>query len=284
MIRFAKPADHPQLHTLWEEAFGDPKEAISAYFLHRHADENLLVDVQNGTVTGMLSMLPVTLKTSDGQHYPARYLYAVATRSAYRGQGISTALLHAAHEHMQLQGVCASVLVPGGAELFRFYEKRGYQPYFYFDELTVSSAELPPLPKGVAYGDCSAEDYTKIRDTAFQNSSLYACWDEAAIAYAVTTFARPGGVLRLSWAGGQGCAAWEQAGDAVLVRELALLQGDVLSALSLLHDALQFERYTVRLMRGSVPDAVVKPFGMIRWLTAEPTLSGSAPYLSLAMD
>ena len=63
MIRFAEPADHPQLHTLWEEAFGDPKEAIDAYFLHRHADANMLVDVQNGIITGMLSMLPVTLRT-----------------------------------------------------------------------------------------------------------------------------------------------------------------------------------------------------------------------------
>ena len=170
-------------------------------------------------------------------------MYAVATRNSYRGQGISTALLQAAHEHMKLHGVSASILVPGGAELFSFYEKRGYQPYFYLNELTISAADLPPLPQGAGYGDCSAADYTKIRDSAFMtHSRLYACWDEAAVAYAMQTFAKPGGVMRLSWPGGHGCAAWEQTGEAVLVRELALVEGDALSALSVLHDALQFSR------------------------------------------
>ena len=284
MIRFAAGSDHPRLKALWAEAFGDPPEAIDAYFALRHRDENMLVDVRNGDIAGMLSMLPVTLYTGDGRTFAARYLYAIATDARYRRQGISTTLLNAAHTHIQQLGEAAGILVPATPALFDFYAKRGYTTGFLLDVITVNADDLPPLPPKAESHTCSPKEYTRIRDHAFQNSCLYVRWEEPDVAYAVQTFAQPCAIIALTWDSGQGCAAWEQTDDSVLVRELALTDGDLYAALSVLHSQLHAGKYTVRLAQGTVPGAPPQPFGMIRWLTPEPEITGTTPYLSLAMD
>ena len=284
MIRFATANDHPKLKALWAEAFGDPRPVIDLYFSARHMNKNMLVDVRNNTIAGMLSMLPVTLCTGTGNMYPARYLYAVATDVQYRGQGISTALLAAAHAHIKNAGESACVLVPGSRPLFDFYAKRGYKTAFYLDSISVGASDLPPVPALGKLTACSTAEYTSVRNLAFHTSRLYAHWEEAAVSYTLQTFAPTGGFAALSWEGGHGCASWETAAHGILVQELALLKGDVYDALAILHRSLNAAQYTVRLAQGTIPDAIPKPFGMIHWLIPEPTLAGDPPYLSLAMD
>lgn len=284
MIRFAQPKDHPQLKALWMDAFGDAREAVDAYFAFRHADGAMLVDEENKQITGMLTMLPVTLRTGGGQAFKARYIYAVATDMRFRGRGISTALLEAAHRHMEALGEAAGILVPASPSLFAFYGKRGYTAAFSLDAVSYAAAELPSVPPRGTVKPCSAQAYTALRDQVFSGSRLYAAWDEPAIAYAMRAFARTGGMAALSWDGGEGCAAWENTEDGVLVKELALLRGDVKTALAVLHSRVNAARYTVRLAQGTVPGTAATPFGMIRWLIAEPALTGKPPYLSLVLD
>ena len=284
MIRFAKPGDHPRLKELWADVFGDSPEDIDTYFSMRHTDNNMLVYEQSGTIAGMLTMLPVTLVTDSGFSYSARYIYAVATDTRYRKQGISTQLLAAAHAHMQNAGVAASVLVPATPELFGFYEKRGYQTGFWLDIITKKAAVLPPVPPQARFAACSAAEYTRIRDAAFQTSSLYVRWQIRDVTYAMHTFFQHGGVSALSWDTGQGCAAWEHTQHGVLVRELVVQHGDMDTALSVLHSQLQAEQYILRLAQGTIPGATQKPFGMIHWLIPKPAITGLPPYLSLAMD
>ena len=283
MIRFARPSDHPRLKTLWADVFGDPPASVNDYFTLRHRDEHMLVDEQDGRVIAMLSMLPVAL-TSGGQTFPARYIYGVATDPRWRGQGISTALLAAAHEHMQSRQAAASLLVPASPELFAFYEKRDYVPCFFYDILTLSADDLPSAPGGAAASSCGATAYTQMRNEAFSQSGLFVRWEERDVDYAMRTFAQEGGVTRLRWNGGEACAAWERMKDGVLVRELALLHGSLHEAISVLHNQLRAPCYTLRLAQGTVSGATLQPFGMIHWLSPPPALSGPPPYLSLAMD
>ena len=229
-------------------------------------------------------MLPVTLRSNDGSSYPARYIYAVATDANVRRQGISTALLEAAHTQMHAWGEAASLLVPATPALFSFYEKRGYSTAFLLDIVTYAADQLPPVPRQADAAACSAAAYTRTRDQAFAGSRLYAQWTEADAAFAVSTFAKRGGVTALSWEGGYGCAAWEKTDTGVLVRELALTDGSISDVLSVLHQQLGARQYTVRLAQGSAPGTAPQPYGMIRWLIQEPAVSGAPPYLSLAMD
>ncbi len=284
MIRFATGCDHPRLKTLWTEAFGDAREDLDAYFTLRHTDANMLVDEWENTIAGMLTMLPVTLRERGGQTFPARYIYAVATDERFRLRGIGTTLMEAAHAHMRSLHEAAGVLVPASPSLFDFYGKRGYQTAFFQEVVTWNASELPPFPPKGRFAPCSSGDYTRMRDQAFQHSRLYVKWEESAVSYAVFKFTQAGGVTALSWEGGHGCAAWEKTEDGVLVRELALPEGDAQTALSVLHGQLNAKRYTVSLAQGSVPGAIPRPFGMIHWLIPEPELSGKPPYLSLTKD
>ena len=284
MIRFALPGDHAPLKTLWTEAFGDPPEAVDAYFAKRHEDRNMLVDARDGTVAGMLTMLPVTLAADGGRTFPARYIFAVATAERYRRLGVSTGLLEAAHARIREAGEAAAVLVPATPELFAFYGKRGYRTAFSLSEMTLTAEELPPCPKNGRAAAVHAADYTRVRDLAFRGSRLYARWDEAAVAYALGTFAEAGGAAVISWDGGEGCAVWDREENGVSVRELALASGDAATALAVLHELLQARRYTVRLPEGTVPGAAPKPYGMIRWLISEPALAGKPAYIGLAKD
>jgi len=284
MIRFAQAGDHPRLKALWAEIFGDTADAVDQYFFKRHSDENMLVDERDDIIAGMLSMLPVTLCSGGGLSMKARYIYAVATHPDFRGKGISTALLEAAHAHIKGLGEAAALLVPASPSLFDFYGKRGYTTAFSLDVVTLDVADLPPFPPAGQYRACSAAEYTRLRDQAFSQSRLYACWEESAVSYAMSTFGQDGGVTMLSWESGSGCAAWQRMEDGILVRELVLLSGDIPTALSVLHQALNARSYIARLMEGSLPGVKPQPFGMVHWLIPAPPLEGTAPYLSLALD
>ena len=186
--------------------------------------------------------------------------------------------------HMKGLGEAAAVLVPASDSLFGFYGKRGYRTAFSLQTLAVTAAELPPFPPLGRFGDCSGAEYTRLRNLAFQESRLYARWEESAVTFAVRTFVRSGGATALSWDNGRGCAAWERTDDGILVRELALASGDVKTALAVLHRQLNAPRYTVRLAEGTLPGVPSQPTGMIRWLIPEPTLAGAPPYLALTKD
>jgi len=283
MIRFATGGDHIRLKALWTDIFGDPPDAVEAYFALRHRDENMLVEVQGDEIAGMLTMLPLHL-TSPVRSFPARYIYAVATHTAYRNQGVSTRLLNEAHAYMQSRGEAASILVPASPSLFDFYSKRGYQTAFSLDTIRFEAASLPPFPRDGRFAPCSPGEYARFRDKAFAPSRLYACWNEKSVAYAVLSFGPAGGITRLFAGDGEGCAAWERQENNVLVRELALVNMDTPTALSVLHKLLNAPAYHVRLPANSHPGASTLPFGMIRWLIPEPVLEGKPPYLSLALD
>ena len=117
MIGFAANAYSGQLKQLWMQAFGDSEPSTDYYFSHIHQNNRMLVDMEGQTVCAMLTMLPLTLYTA-GKALPARYIYAVATQKAFRGQGRSTRLLQYAHTYMKQQGVAVSLLVPASDSLF----------------------------------------------------------------------------------------------------------------------------------------------------------------------
>ena len=283
MIRFATGDDRGKLKRLWGEIFGDSPEMVEAYFARRHRDENMLVEILGDEIAGMLSMLPLRL-VSQGKSFPARYIYAVATDTRYRNQGVSTRLLDYAHAFMQGRGEAAAILVPASPSLFDFYGKRGYKTAFSMDTVRMEGTSLPLFPRGGCYMPCTPGEYASLRDKAFSSSRLYACWDENSVAYAIMSFGPEGGVTRLSSGHGEGCAAWERQEDTVLNRELALINMDVPTALAVLHKSLDAKTYQIRLPENSIPGAATLPFGMIRWLIPEPALLGCPPYLSLALD
>lgn len=284
MIRLAKDEDHPQLKALWRKAFGDSAESLEYYFKNRHRNRYMLVDADGDQITGMLTMLPVRL-AFGGEVRNGRYIYAVATASGYRGQGISSRLLQECHSRMKDNGETAAVLVPSSVSLFSFYEKRGYETVFFIDSITYNSSELPSLPQDAVCTPCTLPDLSRLRENAFSGSSLFVKWSDEALAYVSSAaWAWGDGIYHFRTKSGEGYAVCGWMGRKIIVRELALIQMEIPEAVSILHHTLGAEKYLLRLPAGSLQESVPQPFGMIHYLEDPPAQQGRPPYLSLVLD
>lgn len=284
MIRFAEDKDHPQLKALWIQVFGDSAAAVDYYFSHRHQNQNMLVDESNEVIAGMLTMMPVQLAIGQ-ETQRGRYVYAVATAPAYRGQGISSHLLLHCHNQMEKTGETAAILVPASDSLFAFYAQRGYETVFYIDTAAFHPAGLPLFPKGSKCTSCTAQDFHRLRDAAFSDSSLFVKWDQSALEYIISSAKAFGDeVYYIRTEAGEGVAVCGWQNKNVFIRETALININIPDALSILHHTLCAEQYTVRLPEGFVKGAARQPFGMIHYMGEAPALTGKPPYLALVLD
>ena len=150
---------------LWAEAFGDSQEAVSHFFCS-FPDCISYAAEEDGQILSMVHALPQILSPD----IPAAYLYAVATRRSHRGRGICKALLAFAEEDLKARFRCA-VLTPGEPELFRFYEKLGYETAF-FRERTAFPGGTPISPAA----------YARLREEILTVPHMV--YDEPTLAYA----------------------------------------------------------------------------------------------------
>lgn len=284
MIRHPDDADLPQLVALWQEAFGDSELEARYYFRHRHKHEYMLLAEDCGQISCMMSMLPLELRTPDKQ-LKARYVFAVATKVDFRGQGLSTKLLEEAHRRMAQEGIEASLLVPASPSLFEYYGKRGYRHMFKIDEINLKPGELGQPAASSRIEACSADEYLKARDEFFRGSRLYARWDREALQFA-SRFESAGKheMLKMHIGGLNAVAVCVDRGDFYRVSELACDQSVWREAMALIHRHIQADSYLLRMREGSLPQGSTRHFGMIHWFAEVKADSGSPAYLAFAKD
>lgn len=124
------------LRSLWQQAFGDPVEAIEDFFETGFSPDRFCCILENGIPVSALYWFDCTL---DGQKIA--YLYAIATEKSHQGQGLCRRLMTKTHEILRNQGYAGAVLVPANAELFPLYEKLGYRYAATVREFTCKAAE-----------------------------------------------------------------------------------------------------------------------------------------------
>lgn len=285
MIQFAEDRYHSQIKTLWQRAFGDTDELIEFYFSNRHKNENMLIFLKDGVVAAMLTMFPLTIKAGE-QNFVGRYIYAVATDEKYQRQGISTRLLDYAHQWMKENKEKVSVLVPQSKELFEYYRKRGFKTVFKIDTLDIHSDEMSKDFQSLECVPCDLKKFVRIRNAVFENSGLYAKWGEEDLNY-IMKFAKFLGedIFYFHNSEGEGYAFYEREENTIIIKEIALINLELQTALSALHGKLKAEQYQVRLPeKTGVAKAITRDFGMINWIADEPIQSGVPPYLALVLD
>ena len=113
--------DLPGLRQLWQEAFGDGDAFLDAFFQTGFAPSRCRCLYFSGDLAAALYWFDCTWENKK-----VAYLYAVATKKAYRGRGLCTALMEDTHRHLQDLGYHGAALVPGNEKLFTLYEKMGY--------------------------------------------------------------------------------------------------------------------------------------------------------------
>lgn len=152
-IDYPSPGQIPQLRSLWQEAFGDPKDFIDSFFSLAFSAERCRCLTVDGAVAAALYWF---ITDFDGK--PVAYLYAVATRKTHRGQGLCRALLEDTHRLLRSQGFAGALLVPGSRELRDMYQKLGYQP-------GTTLTEFSCTPSGTPAALCriDREEYARLR-------------------------------------------------------------------------------------------------------------------------
>ena len=152
-INAPTPKDIPALRRLWHQAFGDTDAFLDDFFSLAFSPDRCRCVMEDGMLTAMLYWFDCEC---GGQKIA--YLYAVATDEAYQNRGFCRALMEHTHAHLSQSGYHSAMLVPGSAQLFRFYEKLGYQTATHIREFTCC-ASAPPI----SLRKISTEEYAALR-------------------------------------------------------------------------------------------------------------------------
>ncbi len=142
MIRFAGPADLPQIRALWELCFPDDTGFNDYYFAHTFALDTTLLYELEGQLAAMVQMLPYTVRIGT-EHISATYIYGACTHPDFRRRHLMSALLEWSFAYDKAHGTEASMLIPQEAWLFDFYRPFGYEPHFALTTYTDTAFVCP---------------------------------------------------------------------------------------------------------------------------------------------
>lgn len=143
----------PQLRELWKEAFDDEDAFLDTFFETAFAPDRCRCITVDGEVAAALYWF-------DCRCYdrPVAYLYAVATRKVFRGQGLCRALMADTEHCLSALGYGGIVLVPGQKGLFRMYEGMGYAVCSGIREFSCQKGDAPATMWAV-----DTEEYARLR-------------------------------------------------------------------------------------------------------------------------
>ena len=121
-IDMPRPAHIPALRELWKEAFGDTDDFLDGFFANADPLNHGRCIFADGQPVAALYWFDCMW-----QEKRLAYLYAVATKSGLRGQGLCRALIENTHAYLKEHGYYGSILVPGNGDLRAMYASMGYQ-------------------------------------------------------------------------------------------------------------------------------------------------------------
>ena len=130
-IRKEEQADYPFVFDLVKKAFqaeamSDHKEQYLVERLRKSGsfrEELSIVAEKDGKVIGYVLLTEINIINSQSQSFISLALAPIAILPAYQGQGVGTALMHAAHEKAKELGY-GSIVIVGHAD---YYPRFGYQ-------------------------------------------------------------------------------------------------------------------------------------------------------------
>ena len=122
-IDFPAKAQIPQLWQLWKEVFHDDDAFISSFEKTAFSQDRCRCVFIDEKIVAMLFWFDCKCRNEK-----IAYLYAVATKEAFRRQGLCRALMENTHKHLKKLGYSGTILVPAEESLFDYYKKLGYRP------------------------------------------------------------------------------------------------------------------------------------------------------------
>ena len=188
----------PRLLSLWQEAFGEEKEAVLPFFREIFPLCRCFAAVEQEEICAVVYALPQVLRVRE-KDLPVAYFYAIATQKSHRGQGLASKLIAFAAERMQAEGKAGILLVPASEGLFAFYEKLGFSVFCRrnWQEIQEENGEIQ---------ECDEETYLRARE-AFLGDIPHNVPPKVVLRH----------LKKYIWEGG--CAAGEQTDEGFVFRE-----------------------------------------------------------------
>ena len=161
-INTPTPQQIPALRNLWKEAFNDTDNFLDIFFRTAFHTDRCRCIFDGETAVAALYWFDCTCEDK-----PIAYIYAVATAKSHRRQGLCQTLMAETHRHLSALGYEGTLLVPGNQELFKMYEKMGYQASCNIREFQCKAnlEELSLYP-------ISALEYAKLRKLLLPKGSV----------------------------------------------------------------------------------------------------------------
>lgn len=292
MIRFADETMREDIKALWHDCFGDSNEYVEFFLSHYNISQQMMVFIDGDKPVSMLSLLPMSVVTKEGMTIHGRYIYAVATDPRYRGRGLSTKLLEAAHEYLKNNRVRLSVLVPEKGTLYNFYHKRGFVSEFFIGNANIPASQIARFEDSFCVNEATETEFEQVREAAFSGRSMFIRWGGDALAYRMAETSMLGGETLLLCADrGRAVAVCFNDGDVVRVRELALDKMTLETALGILQQKYHAKEFSLRLpMDTDCPYPLERsPIAMAYWYDGEyrrmvHEKSQGEPYMNLVLD
>jgi len=272
-IAYAKKEMIPEMIDLWIEAFGDTREYVEFYFENRFLEENTMVYLIEGHPVSMISLLPAAMWLSEQKQSPVRYVYAVATLKKYRGRGYAQKLIETAKEwyHVPL------ILEPVSQELSQYYEKMGFEEFFYIAEADLKTEGIKQSQKHLLM-TITPEEYKQIRDKKFGMAG-YIEWNEAAVRYALLENDFCGGsAYKIVHDGKEDLFMYRVEENKMNIIETTLSDQDVYGVL----EALKIVPEQIIIKRPSQNNEKDKTYGMLYLDEKEHSMESG--YLNLTLD
>lgn len=135
-IKYPAQSQIPALRDLWQQAFGDTEYYLDRFFETGFSFDRCRCVETDGKIAAALYWFDCSCREEK-----LAYLYAVATDTAFRGQGLCHRLMADTHALLKENGYAGAVLVPGSESLFRFYETMGYRTFGGIREFTAAAKE-----------------------------------------------------------------------------------------------------------------------------------------------
>lgn len=157
-----KKENLPALRILWQEAFDDTDEYLDMFFSTAFSYERCRVVITDEQAVAALYWFDCSF-----DNHPVAYVYAVSTAKAFRGQGLCRRLMEDTHRHLKSLGYAGTVLVPGTPDLFRFYERMGYETCSYIKDFSCLA-----LDESVDITKLTADEYAPLRRQFLPNHGI----------------------------------------------------------------------------------------------------------------
>ena len=273
--RISRQSDLPALRALWATAFGDGADYIDRFFTVYWRPERMLVLEADGAPRAMAAWFDMPLVSAQGATLPAAYLYAVATEPPYRGRGLAGQLLDYAAEYLAGRGYAALTTVPASPSLRGFFAGCGFSERFSLDRRRI---DPDTRGEGVEIFPVNAAQYGRLRESRLAGGTHVACSGDALGYQAAICDLTGGGLYRV---GESGCACAEVWGDALIVKELLVPEGETGGAAAALlarHPAARCE------VRTPCAGGAGEAFAMLRELAPLPEAFRRDGYFGLAFD